>query len=183
MSEGELEHLAVEAWGLTAAAREALDREIQKRGLNVSLGSRPVTARREWRRPVTLRVFGNLQEALLAKSILESAGVHCFLADENMARLDSFMSTVVGGIKLWVDEGDAEAAVELLRLEIPREDAIETGSESKQPRCPHCQSPGISFESLNRRATYSRFIAGLLLWKRRRWKCESCGNEWRATNG
>ncbi len=138
----------------------------------------------EWRRPVTLRVFGNLQEALLAKSILDSASVRCFLADENMARLDSFMSTIVGGIKLWVDSEDAEVSAALLDAEIPGEFAVERGNDRKQPRCPHCETPGVTFEALNKPSIYAAIVAKLLFpWKRRRWKCNSCGNEWQDASG
>ena len=60
---------------------------------------------------VTIRQFGNLSEALLAKGCLESAGIECFLADANMAWMDS---PVVRGMRLQVSPGDAETAVALL---------------------------------------------------------------------
>lgn len=179
MTEGELQQLAADAGDLTAPAREALRQEIARRGLAIPLEEGGTKREQDRPRPVTLRVFGNLQEALLAKSILDSAGVRCFLADENMARLDSFMSTVVGGIKLWVDAEEAESARALLEAEIPGDFAVEKASEPAKPRCPMCESAGVSFEALNKSATYGGFVAKLLFpWKRRRWKCDSCGNEW-----
>ena len=60
---------------------------------------------------VTIRQFGNLAEALMAKSCLDSAGIECFLADANMAWLDS---PVVRGMRLQVSPDDAETAIELL---------------------------------------------------------------------
>jgi hypothetical protein len=60
---------------------------------------------------VTIRQFGNLSEALLAKGCLESAGIECFLADANMAWMDS---PVVRGMRLQVNPDDAETAIELL---------------------------------------------------------------------
>jgi len=60
---------------------------------------------------VTIRQFGNLAEALLAKTRLDSAGIECFLADANMAWLDS---PVVRGMRLQVNPDDAGAAVALL---------------------------------------------------------------------
>jgi hypothetical protein len=60
---------------------------------------------------VTIRQFGNLAEALFAKGCLESAGIECFLADANMAWLDS---PVVRGMRLQVSPDDAEIAVALL---------------------------------------------------------------------
>ena len=43
------------------------------------------------RKQVTIRAFRDLPEALLAKGSLESAGIDCFLVDDNMVRLDWFM--------------------------------------------------------------------------------------------
>ena len=60
---------------------------------------------------VTIRQFGNLAEALMAKSCLESAGIECFLADANMAWLDS---PVVRGMRLQVSPSDAETAIDIL---------------------------------------------------------------------
>jgi hypothetical protein len=64
----------------------------------------------ESRELVTIGVFGDISEALFAKGSLESAGVECFLMDDNMVRLDWFMVNVLGGIKLKVAAEDAETA-------------------------------------------------------------------------
>ncbi len=63
--------------------------------------------------------FGGVPEALLAKSMLDSAGIESFLGDENLVRLDWFYSNLVGGIKLMVREEDAETARTLLKENIP----------------------------------------------------------------
>ena len=60
---------------------------------------------------VTIRQFGNLSDALMAKGCLDSAGIECFLADENMAWLDS---PLVRGMRLQVSPDDAETAIALL---------------------------------------------------------------------
>ncbi|MBZ5676347.1 MAG: DUF2007 domain-containing protein [Acidobacteriia bacterium] len=52
---------------------------------------------------VTIRQFGNLAEALMAKGCLDSAGIECFLADANMAWMDS---PVVRGMRLQVSPDD-----------------------------------------------------------------------------
>jgi Putative prokaryotic signal transducing protein len=57
---------------------------------------------------VTIRRFGNLAEALLAKGCLESAGIECFLADANMAWMDS---PVVRGMRLQVSPEDSQTAL------------------------------------------------------------------------
>ena len=60
---------------------------------------------------VTIRQFGDMAEALLAKGCLESAGIAAFLADANIARLEWPLSR---GVRLQVNADDAEAATTLL---------------------------------------------------------------------
>jgi hypothetical protein len=60
---------------------------------------------------VTIRQFGNMSEALMAKGCLESAGIECFLADMNVTRLEWPISR---GMRLQVSLDDAESAAELL---------------------------------------------------------------------
>lgn len=60
---------------------------------------------------VTIRQFGNMSEALLAKGCLESAGIECFLADMNVTRLEWPISR---GVRLQVSLDDAETAIEML---------------------------------------------------------------------
>ena len=55
-----------------------------------------------------------LVEALLAKGSLESAGIECFLGDDNLIRMDWLWSNLLGGIKLRVRQEDALVASRLL---------------------------------------------------------------------
>lgn len=61
---------------------------------------------------VTIRHFGNMSEALMAKGCLESAGIECFLADANITRLEWPLSR---GMRLQVNPDDAESAMEILQ--------------------------------------------------------------------
>ena len=63
---------------------------------------------------MNLRQYMTLPEALLAKSILDSAGIESFLGDQNIIRMDWFLSNALGGVKLRVREEDVEAATALL---------------------------------------------------------------------
>jgi hypothetical protein len=65
---------------------------------------------------VTIRQFGDMTEALLAEGCLESAGIECFLADANIARMDWPLSR---GVRLQVNTDDAEAATALLEQLAP----------------------------------------------------------------
>ena len=67
-----------------------------------------------FRNPRVLRRFRDLPEALLAKGKLECAGFDCFLADDNMVRMDWFISNLLGGVKLMVDGDRFTEASKLL---------------------------------------------------------------------
>jgi hypothetical protein len=60
---------------------------------------------------VTIRQFGNMSEALLAKGCLESAGIECFLTDLNVTRLEWPLSR---GMRLQVNPADVETAIAFL---------------------------------------------------------------------
>ncbi|MFZ0537602.1 MAG: hypothetical protein WAM47_12090, partial [Candidatus Sulfotelmatobacter sp.] len=108
MTDGELQRLAGSAESLTELAWDALEDEMDRRHLECS--DEPAPEQRqamEVRELVTIRQFRDLPEALLAKGSLESMGIECFLADENLVRLDWFISNFIGGIKLKVRVPDA----------------------------------------------------------------------------
>jgi hypothetical protein len=47
---------------------------------------------------VTIQSFRELSQAVLAKGMLNSAGIECFLMDDNTGRMLGFISNVIGGI-------------------------------------------------------------------------------------
>lgn len=130
MTDVELGEFADDGASLTDLAREALSAELLRRGLETviresaqSAGDACDTA------PVTIRQYLNVPEALLAKSILDSAGISCFLGDQNIIRLDWFLSNALGGVKLLVKEQDAVAANELLNQHSPESSLAEDSDE------------------------------------------------------
>ena len=128
---------------------------------------------------VTVRRFRDLPEALLAKGSLESAGIRCILVDDNMVRLDWFISNLIGGVKLQVSSEDAAAASEILDQPIPEEFLAEGSGVYRQPRCPHCQSLDVSFEELDKSWAYvSAYIGFPLPVHRRNWRCHTCDRKW-----
>jgi hypothetical protein len=115
MSDGEVEKLAADAGSLSDAAKWALKMDLSRRGLKTKLeepGPPPVAAKLS--KVVNLRQYMTLPEALLAKSILDSAGIESFLGDQNIIRMDWFLSNALGGVKLRVREEDLEVATALL---------------------------------------------------------------------
>jgi hypothetical protein len=115
MSNAELERLAADAASLSDAAKWALKVDLARRGLKTKLAEpAPEVEPKAHSRIVNLRKYMTLPEALLAKSILESAGIEAFLGDQNIVRMDWFLSNALGGVKLRVREEDAEDAAALL---------------------------------------------------------------------
>jgi hypothetical protein len=60
---------------------------------------------------VTIRQFGDISDALLAKGCLDAAGIESLLTDVNIARLEWALSR---GMRLQVEAKDAAAAIEAL---------------------------------------------------------------------
>jgi hypothetical protein len=184
MNDGELELLAREAASLTESARAVLQAEMKHRGLHVDLPSDDLGHDAvEWDDLVVIRKFRDLPEALLAKGSLDSADIESFLSDDNMVRMDWFISNLLGGIKLCVREKDAEAALEVLEQSIPADFDVEGVGNYSQPTCPLCQSLDISFESLNKPIAYTTAWVGVPIpVPRKRWKCNGCGHVWPEDN-
>jgi hypothetical protein len=130
---------------------------------------------------VTLQHFRDIPEALLAKGMLESAGIKCLLADGNLVRMDWLLSNAIGGVRLQVDKQELEAARAILDEPIPPElNQEELGETYTQPRCPRCSSLDIGFEKIDRFWTYGLWL--LLTFPipvgKNNWKCYTCGVEW-----
>ena len=179
MSDGELLKLASTPEALTDTAWETLEDELDRRHLE--LPAKPPEAHQEmdFRRLITIRQFRDLPEALLAKGSLESAGIQCFLRDDNLVRLDWFISNFVGGVKLCVNPEDAENATRLLDEPILEGMYVHGVGLYEQPRCPQCQSLDVNFQELDRPVAYlSAFLRVPMPIQRKGWRCHSCNAEW-----
>jgi hypothetical protein len=176
-TDGELQRLAQSAESLTELAWEALEDEMERRHLKYP----PQEQRKELelQELVTVRQFRDLPEALLAKGCLESVGIECFLGDDNLVRLDWFISNFIGGIKLKVSVADAENAQKILDEPILEGLYVQGVGLYEQPRCPKCQSLDINFQPLDRPIAYmSAFLRVPLPVQRPGWHCRSCDAEW-----
>jgi len=162
MSDEELFRIADSGDELSAVAHEALQAEVTKRGLSMTIAPPPGEDVYEFNDTVTLRQFRDLPEALLAKGSLESAGIQAFLIDDNMIRMDWFISNLLGGIKLKVRSEDAEAAMEILNQPIPDTIDVEGVGSIEQPKCPQCQSLDVTY-----------------MLETQAWTCYACGNNWK----
>ncbi len=165
MSYEELEQIAASGDELSVSAQEAFLEEAAKRGLTLRIAPGPGEDVVEFNQTVTLRQFRDLPEALLAKGSLESAGIQAYLIDDNMIRMDWFISNLLGGIKLNVHAEDVQAANEILNQPIPETFDVDGVGLCEQPKCPRCQSLDIKYMLYNQK-----------------WTCHACGNAWEEEN-
>jgi hypothetical protein len=63
---------------------------------------------------VTVAVFGDQTEAMVARSVLEAAGIDCLLKGEHQIGVQPFLMTGKQGMQLQVFSEDAEAAKAIL---------------------------------------------------------------------
>jgi Putative prokaryotic signal transducing protein len=188
MENGELEEIAGDADSLTPMAREALRSEMLSRGMQApSAMAAPTEAsagEQETPGPVMVGRYGGVPEAMVAKSMLDSAGIESFLGDENLVRLDWFYSNLVGGIKLMVREQDAETARSVLERNIPEKLEVTGVGEYAQPPCPKCGSLDVSFDEMNKQIAYTGFFLGVPIHVNHKGgKCQACSHEWDPEGG
>ncbi|HUO24947.1 MAG TPA: DUF2007 domain-containing protein [Candidatus Aquilonibacter sp.] len=181
MTDDELVHLARHPESLTDTAREALEEELDCRDLDDPEEEETPAPRQEieLQNLVTIRQFRDLPEALLAKGSLESAGIECFLRDDNLVRLDWFISNFVGGIKLCVKAQDAANARQILDEPILEGLYVHGVGLYEQPHCPKCGSLDVNFQELDRPIAYmSAFLNVPIPAQRPAWHCHACDAEW-----
>jgi hypothetical protein len=113
-------------------------------------------------------------EAEVARTALESAGIHAFIFDGYLAQNAWYLSVAIGGMRLMVPEEQAADARALLSMSTPEQaapDPIDT--------CPACGGAEVarlySWWSL-----VPTIWAGLpFLFARLRRRCRICGHRWR----
>jgi hypothetical protein len=113
MSDLELQKVGRDPDALTPWAREAILAEMNKRSLEwkpEEKQSGPIYLEK----PTVIRRYRDMPAAYIDKSVLENAGIMCFLQDDNIVRMDWLWSNAMGGIKLVVREKDAEEALKIL---------------------------------------------------------------------
>lgn len=184
MSDGEIEELARDARSLTETATEILAVEIGRRGLRLSLVDSAADDQIP-AGPVVLRRFSWLLEAVIARSVLDSAGIECLLPDENTLRMNWLWTIALGYVGLWVRADDAADAAQLLDQDWIKEFTVDGVGLYKQPRCPRCGSFDVSDRELIKRLAGLSLLAFWLFsvvppirLRRSGWKCHNCGNAW-----
>ena len=124
---------------------------------------------------VLLQSYDNYVSAHIAMGRLEEDGVNCWLKDENTVTIDPILSNAIGGIKLMVEETQAERAAKILKdQELQYKATI---------ACPKCGSHNIELVSTPRKtANWISAIFGFLFVNYampadKVNHCFNCGNE------
>jgi hypothetical protein len=183
MHEPDLMAIARRYETLTEPAQDALRAEFASRGLEPPLiddhGDEDDEPSVE-QKLVTVRRYRDLSEAIVARAVIEGAGMFCFLQNENIVRLDWQISNFIGGIRLQVAASDVAAAEEILSAPVPASIQMEGEPEYIQPRCPRCDSLDISFEGAGRGAALAAlyFFSLPAPMGEKRWMCRNCGLVW-----
>jgi hypothetical protein len=136
-SDATLVEIAQDYDSLTPAAQGVLRAEFDRRGLQPPEvpDASPVAT---YQCLVTIRQYRDLSEAQVARGVLESAGMPCYLRDDNAVRLEWVWSNLLGGVRLQVRDEDREAAEEILTQPIPEQIPLDGNEHFDQPRCPSC---------------------------------------------
>lgn len=138
MSDPELQKVGSDPRALTDWAFEAVRKEFNKRGLDWAARDMPIPSKMapveaevdSGNKPVILRIYRDMPAAFVEKSVLEDAGIECYLQDDNVVRMDWLWSNAMGGIKLIVREKDAEEAEKILSQVPPIEQEDASGQVS-----------------------------------------------------
>jgi hypothetical protein len=184
MDEAQLIELAQEYDRLTEVAQSTLRAEFAARKLEPPelRGPRPYL---ESQQLAVVGRYRDLPQAQMAKSLLESAGIECYLRDENTIRIEWQWSNLMGGIRLQVPVADQEIAEAILAQPIPESIAIEGESDYRQPRCPRCNSLDILHESTSQKVgvAYWLVLGFPVAMSKDEWKCHTCGAVWKDIAG
>lgn len=182
MSDGELMSVARTYDELTEPAQRALREEFSRRSLEPPLVEDGAETGTVGRSMVTVGVYRDLPEAIVARSALEAEDIECFLANENIVRMDWMISNMIGGMRLQVDARDEERARAILAEPIPAHIEFAEGEEFTQPECPFCGSLDIAPEDSDRKVLAASLLIGLPIPHTKpdadRWRCFQCGKHW-----
>jgi Putative prokaryotic signal transducing protein len=130
-SDTELAELVLDQKNLTEDALSVLESEFLRRGLEFERQNLIPVADAEDVKLVALRRFRDLPGALVAKGLLDSAGIKCFLSDENTVRMDWLWSNALGGVRLWVREDDLPESAALLGHDFSNESEITDSADNQ----------------------------------------------------
>jgi len=126
---------------------------------------------------VTIATFSTPFDANMAKSVLESAGIPVFVADEFTIGMNWLYSNALGGVKVQVPESVACEARGILALQSEQHS---TDESSAIDTCPQCGSKNTEDFQYKRGSFFTWLLLGIpLLLPSEKKRCRNCGHSWK----
>lgn len=132
---------------------------------------------------ITLEIYQDPALAHIIRARLESNGISCFLADENMIGINPLYNQALGGIKLKIFEHDLEKCREILAEDEELELEETAPTTEAFMTCPYCHSTEVR----NGQATTDKFSLWTMLlsfimliypfYSKKAWHCFNCGKD------
>jgi len=125
---------------------------------------------------ITIAKFTYTSEALITKGKLESEGIPVYMTDSLTIDIDPLVSNAIGGVRLKVENKDAEKAREIIRSI----SEFSVTDDGKDIHCPNCNSIEIDYFSHvhNLRSLgaflFGFFFGGLPFYQRYDYRCRNC---------
>ena len=135
---------------------------------------------------MTVEAFSDPLEAHIAKGRLEAEGIPTFIADENHIWANWMMSHALGGVKVQVDQSNADAAKHILQQHINGDFEEELNHEfidiMVKP-CPNCGATEYTSSSPLLSKAILVLSLGLIgiIYKLRKanHQCSECEHQWK----
>jgi hypothetical protein len=117
---------------LTTAAQVCYDAEVASRGLHreVDAESAPTTPSADL---VAVATFPFVEQARMARAVLESEGIKVWLSNENTLSIDRFMTSMLDGLRVFVLPENAEIAREILETPPISDEELAAQAEAAAP--------------------------------------------------
>lgn len=142
---------------------------------------------------VTYRTYYDPMLAHIEQSRLEDSGIHCFISDENIATINPFYNTAIGGIKLRVFQRDIEKCDAILGIDESAavEEATDVPEEPEATAaCPNCGSVNTRYGNATEKphtwfgilfaVIFSSWAIGVMpMFGRKAWHCFNCGKDFK----
>ncbi len=127
---------------------------------------------------VLLESFGSDVEANIVRGLLIDNDIYAELRDEILGATRFNYSYVVGGVKLFVHEREADAARRL--LDEHRQITNPGSADWTQRLCPKCGSDLLSYQKYHPVSALILFLgAPFFPFKAGRWVCLKCNHRWK----
>lgn len=132
---------------------------------------------------VTIMTSDNGIDIHMMKGRLETDGIVCYVFDENIMTLNPLFNIAVGGVKLKVNEADAETAREIIN-ELNLSPSVD--EDENIIRCPQCNSENLytNFKSMKGFIGFISAISSFLfavfpIYFNSVYKCKECDFEFK----